>query len=308
MTYNVITLKKGDFSAKINASLGANLISLRNDKLGVKILREPDYSAPLDNPYLYGAPLLFPVNRISGGKFNFEDREFNFPINEQKTGCHLHGELHALPFTIVNNSNSSVTLKFAISKDKPYLCYSEDLEIFVNYKLTKKGIIVKTSFKNNAKVSLPILFGYHTTFNSKFIDNAEPIVKVSFENEIERNMQNYLPTGKLLEFDSVSNELLSGTFNPLSTPISRHYKCKNNGKIEIFDKTSKLKVVYKNSKNLPFRLIYNGNADGYICLEPQTSMANSPNSPFDRDFAGFNVIKPNKKQIFVSKILLKKGK
>ena len=76
MTYNVITLKKGDFSAKINATLGANLISLRNDKLGVKILREPDYSVPLDNPYLYGAPLLFPVNRISGGKFTFDGMEF----------------------------------------------------------------------------------------------------------------------------------------------------------------------------------------------------------------------------------------
>ena len=67
-------------------------------------------------------------------------------------------------------------------------------------------------------------------------------------------------------------------------------------------------VIYENSKNMPFRLIYNGDADGYICLEPQTSLANSPNSPFDRTEAGFLAIKPHSEEIFESKIKVVKTK
>ena len=61
----IITLKNGGYTAKINASKGANCFSLTNDKYNASILREPNYSKPLDNPFLYGAPILFPQNRIA---------------------------------------------------------------------------------------------------------------------------------------------------------------------------------------------------------------------------------------------------
>ncbi len=307
MTYNIITLKFGDFEAKINATLGANLISLKNLKFGTDILREPNYDKTLDNPYLYGAPLLFPVNRISGGKFTFEGREYEFPINEPSTNCHLHGTLHQTPFTVEKCTKNRALLSYTVTSENRYHGFLNDFKVSVLYALKKNGIFIKTTFKNLSNYNMPILFGYHTTFNSKFFKNAEPLVKVGFDYEIERDKTNYLPTGKLLEFDGVSKELLSGTFNPFSQKISRHYKCKNNDKIVIYDKNSNLSVVYKNGKNLNFRLIYNGNADGYICLEPNSSMANAANSPLSRDFAGFKYIKPNKKMVFKSQIQLVKG-
>ena len=79
---SIYKISCGDYTAEINLSRGANCISLRNRKYGAVILREPDYSKELDNPYLYGMPILYPVNRISGGKFEFEGREYVFPINE----------------------------------------------------------------------------------------------------------------------------------------------------------------------------------------------------------------------------------
>ncbi len=307
MTYNIVTIKNGDFEAKINATLGANLISLRNLRLGAKILREPDYSIPLDNPYLYGSPLLFPVNRISGGKFTFDGREYVFPINEPSTNCHLHGTLHQTEFNIDKVNKSRVLLSYTATSENKYLDFPNEFKVTVLYALTKRGVKIKTTFKNLSNFKMPIAFGYHTTFNVNFIDNANPLVKVGAELEIERDMSNYLPTGKLLDFDSVSSSLTSGSFNPLSQPISRHYKCKNDDKIVIFDKNSSYSVVYNNSKNLNYRLIYNGDASGYICLEPQTSMANSPNSPFDRNFAGFSCILPNKTKVYKSQIKLIKG-
>ena len=79
---NIVKILFGEYSAKINITRGANCISLKNSKYNASVLREPDYSKPLDNPYLYGMPILYPVNRISGGSFMFDCRRYTFPINE----------------------------------------------------------------------------------------------------------------------------------------------------------------------------------------------------------------------------------
>ena len=57
-----------------------------------------------------------------------------------------------------------------------------------------------------------------------------------------------------------------------------------------------------------FRLIYNGNADEYICLEPQNCLANCANSPFSREEAGLDYIEPGKSKEYVSKIYIHKGR
>ena len=80
---NIKEIRYKDYSAKINISRGANCIELKNSKYIASILRKPDYTKELDTPYLYGMPVLFPVNRISGGKFEFEKREYKV-VNENQ--------------------------------------------------------------------------------------------------------------------------------------------------------------------------------------------------------------------------------
>ena len=120
---NIVKILFGEYSAKINITRGANCISLKNSKYNASVLREPDYSKPLDNPYLYGMPILFPVNRIEGGEFA-----------------------------------------------------------------------------------------------------------------------------------------------PLEKCISRHYRAKKSGAIELYDKSKNLRVIYENDEKFKWRLFYNGNADEFICL------------------------------------------
>ena len=302
---NIITLKNGDFTAKINASRGANLISLRNDKFGFSALREPDYLKPLDNPYLYGAPILFPVNRISGGQFVFEDRTYKFPINEEKTGCHLHGFLHETPFKVVKSDDNFAEFKFTATKLSPYLDFPHEFEISIKYTLTSIGIEQKTSVINNSDTNMPIMLGFHTTFNSAFLGNKNVYVKVDFEREYERNMQNYLPTGNITENDYNSNLLKFGKFNPFSTSISKHFKSTKS--MIIYDETCDYSLVYENDSKFEFRLIYNGDANEYICLEPQTCLANAVNSPFELSKTGLICAKPHSKLEFLSEIKLLKG-
>ncbi len=302
---NLQKIHYGDYSAVINLDRGANCVSLRNERLGVIALREPNCEkGELDNPYLYGMPILFPVNRISGGSFEFEGRTYRFPINEPQTGCHLHGELHKTHFSLVEKSESRIVCSYRSSE---YLSFPHDFEIVMEYSLSENGLTHTTKITNHSNENMPCMIGFHTTFNSAFAGGCSVSAKVEIEKEFERNMKNYLPTGKMPEFDEVSLALANGSFSPFSKPISRHYRA-GGRTMSLTDNERNLALIYENSENFAFRLIYNGGADEYICLEPQNCAANAPNAPFGREIGGFDYIEPKKSKIFISKIYVKEIK
>ena len=130
----IIELCGGGYTARINLSRGANCISLRHSATGARILREPPDPMRLDNPYLYGMPLLFPVNRISGGRFVFAGREYVFPVNEPNTGCHLHGTLHETPFAVTARSGDSLTAEYTADAAHPYLSFPHAFTLRLSYR------------------------------------------------------------------------------------------------------------------------------------------------------------------------------
>jgi aldose 1-epimerase len=300
----IVKLQAGDYTALINTERGANCISLRNSKYNAVILREPNKSGVLDNPYLYGMPILYPVNRISGGSFEFEGRIYRFPINEPQTNCHLHGMMHEMEFEISEIGDSFVKCVF----ERQYLDFPHRFRVEMKYSLSENGLLHKTKITNLSSENMPNFLGFHTTFNIPFLKGAlAENVRLYAEigNEIERD-RNYLPTGKLLLYDDVAEKINIGEFMPLEKVISRHCKSKKGGQIELTDIKQGIKLVYENDEKFGWRLFYNGSADDYICLEPMTCMANCQNSPFDREYAGFDSIAPYSSKEYVSRIFLEK--
>ena len=301
----IVKLQAGDYTALINTERGANCISLRNSKYNAVILREPNKSGVLDNPYLYGMPILYPVNRISGGSFEFEGRIYRFPINEPQTNCHLHGMMHEMEFEISEIGDSFVKCVF----ERQYLDFPHRFRVEMKYSLSENGLLHKTKITNLSSENMPNFLGFHTTFNIPFLKGAlAENVRLYAEigNEIERD-RNYLPTGKLLLYDDVAEKINIGEFMPLEKVISRHCKSKKGGQIELTDIKQGIKLVYENDEKFGWQLFYNGSADGYICLEPMTCMANCQNSPFDREYAGFDSIAPYSSKEYVSRIYLEDG-
>lgn len=305
---NKISIGRGDWSAVIDVEHGANCISLGNEKYGGKLLREPPMGQELDNPYLYGMPILFPVNRIESGSFEFEGRKYVFPINEPATNCHLHGELHKTGFELTNKTDSKITCRYVAAKDTPYLCFPHEFEIVMEYELKDDGFYHTVTVIHLSELNMPLFLGFHTTFNTLFTKNskAEDIrVFANISEEYERNMEvNYLPTGIKPPFDAVSTSLSDGTYKPFAGKISRHYRGK--GQMWITDIGNNLRVVYENDEKYGFRLIYNGGSDGYICLEPQTCLANCQNSPFPREEGGFDFLQAGESKTYRSRIFLEK--
>ncbi len=297
------TIQYGDYFAKINVSRGADCIRLYNKKYKAEILRVPDYDN-LDNPYLYGMPVLFPVNRISGGQFIFEERVYSFPINEPNTNCALHGEMHCKEFEIISQSESQIVCLYR-AKEGAYLGFPHTFEIEISYQLDEGGFEQNTVVRNCSDKNMPVLLGFHTTFRVPFVEDGDIRnirIHADVAEEYERNMQNYLPTGNILSADAISEALLKGQYIP-DQKLSRLYKAGASRTMEIIDYEKQCKVIYENDAKLGFRLIYN-EGRGFICLEPQTCIANAPNSPFERYSVGFDHIEPGKEKSYRSHIKL----
>ena len=302
-----ICLQAGEYTAIINPSRGANCISLRHNGYGANVLREPNY-ANLDNPYLYGMPILYPNNRISDGRFTFEGREYAFPINEPATNCHIHGFLHETPFEVVERGADYVVCEYRATQDKPYYSFPHEFSIRIIYRLSENGLDCDTEIRNESDENMPNLLGFHTTFNIPFLadgDSSDVRVLAEVKDLVERNMQVYLPTGKILPDDEIAIKLCRGEFMPFEAVISRQYFAKDGGRVALTDVKRKLSVVYEMDEKFGFRLLYNGKADEYICIEPQTCMANAPNAPFNREYAGFDYFKPNEKKVYRTKIYIR---
>ena len=298
-------IRYGDYTAKINVSKGGNCISLCNSRHNCSILREPDYERGLDSPYLYGIPILFPVNRISRGTFEFEGRTYVFPINEENTNCFLHGTLHDAPFEVEHQEENRILLCYQATGELPYLSFPHAFEIRMEYSLSTEGLLQEVEIRNLSSENMPVFLGFHTAFRLPFAKGSKREalkVKVDIVKEYERNMSVYLPTGGILEFDEVSKSLADGSFVP-DKPVSRHYRSGEWGRMSITDPDRSLTVVYENCPEFAFRLIY-GQGSDFICLEPQTCMADCANAPFPREETGFGYVKPGEKKRYWSKIRL----
>ena len=303
MMNNIIEIKSKKSKALINLSRGANCISFVCDELGADVLRTPDYDN-LDNPYLYGMPIIFPANRISEGKFEFGGQLYSFPINEPATGCHLHGVLHETEFKLEEQIESSVKCCLSFNARDGF---QHDFDVVITYEITDYSLKHTTQIINKSALEMPCFLGFHTTFNLPFVEDscAENCrVYAELGDEIERNMANYLPTGVILSPDDITKSFADGSFKPYENILSRHYKASGNGAIELYDVQKQVKIIYKNDNKYNFRLFYNGGAKDFICLEPMNCMANCANSPFDRKYAGFSYIKPYETETFNSEIII----
>jgi len=96
-----VSISAGDYEAIIIPQVGANLISLRNTKKEIDVLRTPEtYEELVKNPVLYGIPVLFFPNRIDRGIIKRNGLDIRLPLNDPTGTKHIHGFLHNKPWKV----------------------------------------------------------------------------------------------------------------------------------------------------------------------------------------------------------------
>lgn len=308
---NVVTLSAHGYEAAICPQRGANLIRLARPDLGLDALRTPAGLADFTegNPYLWGTPILFPPNRISGARFTFEGRVYRWPLNEPATGCFLHGSIHETPFTVVEEAADRAVLRYRATAEAPYLTFPHAFTMTVTYTLDKGGLCQAVGIRNDSPLTMPVALGFHTTFRIPFTRGGRPEdvrLALSCGREIPRNMADYLPTGELVTDFAWREDYRRGAMAPCAHNISRHYEMAEPRRMALTDAATGARVVYEADESYRYWMVYNGGSRDFLCVEPQTWMNNCPNAPFPREETGFDCLAPGAEKTYRTWIRLER--
>ena len=137
---------------------------------GDALYAAPDWEAnPV--PTRSGHPVLFPFpNRLRDGRFTFEGRTYQLPLNES-TGRHaIHGFTPRNPWRVaaveVGTNAAAITGQFRLSEDLPAArdLWPADCSLTLTYRLTPTALRVEAVVENPDAGPLPFGLGYHPYF------------------------------------------------------------------------------------------------------------------------------------------------
>lgn len=216
-------LSAGGYEAEFSADIGATCFRLFYKPLNAEILRTPNGESQRNtNVYLFGNPILFPPNRIRGGRFVFRGKEYVLPVNESQTGCFIHGNLLNLPFAKKQISQSEIEFRYSAKKGE-YLGFPHDFTVRRHYKLGENGLEEYTTVINDGVCEMPVMLAYHTTFNLDFCGDMQNVkLQVPVTQEYLRD-KNFLPTGETAYGRPRDLALANGEFVPAKQPFSAFY-------------------------------------------------------------------------------------
>ncbi|REK74685.1 aldose 1-epimerase [Paenibacillus paeoniae] len=287
-----IWLEWGPYQAAVLPRAGANLIAFRDTEKHYAILREPaadEMELFRSNSVIYGIPLLFPPNRYENGTFNWNGRTYTFPINEERTGNHIHGFFLDSVWRVEGfgstGQESFVNLSITIEEDHPiYAFLPHRFSIQLRYSLSANGLLQHVIVKNNGEEAMPCMLAFHTTINAPFAPESLPgdyryTLTIDKRWELDERM---LPTGEhqpLLE----EEELMKSTgLSPYWKPMDNHYisdvNASGRNAMELTDTREGVTLVYDAGTAYKHWMIWNNDATpGFFCPEPQINLVNAPN-------------------------------
>jgi aldose 1-epimerase len=103
----------------------------------------PDYRGALVAPW---------PNRIAGGRYTYEGRQLQLPVNEPKRDAALHGLVCEQPWTLVSSEPSGIRLRHAI---RPSAGYPFSVLLEVTYRLDDAGFHTEVSATNTGDHTAP---------------------------------------------------------------------------------------------------------------------------------------------------------
>ncbi|GGH49547.1 galactose mutarotase [Paenibacillus silvae] len=286
-----VWLRFGAFEAAVIPSIGANLVAFRDTEKGYRYLREPnqdDMKEFLAAPAVYGIPILSPPNRYEDGRFPWNGKVYQLPINEPATGNHLHGFLHDVEWKLEgygsNDQESYVTLSQSIGEGHTFYKYLPfTFTVTLRYSLSSQGLQQQLIVNNTGTEYMPNLFAFHTAIKVPFAPDSQSsdyTAKVTIGQRRELNERS-LPTGQFQPLTPEEEQLKANGVSPFFAAMDNHYTAEpQNGRnyMELTDHRTGDKLVYDVGTSYKHWMIWNNNAcHEFFCPEPQMNLVNAPN-------------------------------
>jgi aldose 1-epimerase len=301
-----VWLQAGPYEAAVLPGIGGNLIAFRDTEKQYQFLHEPaaeEMEAFKAKPVIHGIPVLFPPNRYEDGKFPWNGKVYEFPVNEPETGNHLHGFLHYIPWTVehfgADETESRVTLVQRVSEGHPvYKYFPHSFTIKLRYTLSESGLLQHVIVRNDGQDSMPCLLAFHTAVNAPFAPNstaADYRLKLTIGQRWELN-ERMLPTKRYQPLKKEEELMKSAGIFPFFEAMDNHYTSEPQGgrnRMELTDTRNRVTLVYDAGTAYKHWMIWNNNAtEGFFCPEPQINLVNAPNVPLPAEQIGLISLEP----------------
>jgi aldose 1-epimerase len=142
-----------------------------------------------------GQPLLPWPNRLGDGRYAFEGREYQLPIDEVSASNAIHGLTRWLNWHTVDQQPDRLTMALTLHSRPGY---PFPLDLRLTYRLADDGLAIHTEAINVGSQSLPFGAGFHPyyTVGTPLVDAATLRVPASHTLELDGRG---LPTGRLLD-------------------------------------------------------------------------------------------------------------
>ena len=214
--------------------------------------------------------LPFP-NRMKDGKYDFEGKSYQFPINDMHTNNNLHGFLETIPMEIIDKKNmdnkQTITLK---GKFKGLSYFPFPFEFILKYFLSDSELTIESTIKNVGKTNMPIGYGWHPYFklDTEKVDDLllqfPDCQAVTIDNRM-------MPTGEMLPYFNFSKKTkIDQTIFDNCFFINKNKKT-NRAEIIVKSQTTTLIVWQETGDNAcNYFQIYTPENRKTIAIEPMT--------------------------------------
>lgn len=303
---DAIRLFAGDYEAAVLPGIGGNLISFRDTSKGYSFLHEPgknEMEAFKARPMIHGIPVLFPPNRYEDGRFLWNGRSYHLPVNESRTGNHLHGFLYDIPWEVEqfghHGNQAFVRLKVSVdTTSHMYRHFPHTFTFWLEYTLSDLGLRQQVVIRNEGTEPMPCLLAFHTSLNAPFCPTSRPEdyrfhMTVGERWELNERM---LPTGSYQRLTAWEEEMKGTGVYPFVEAMDNHYTAQTrNGRNRavLTDLKEQVSLVYDVGGSYKQWMIWNNKATpGFFCPEPQVNLVNAPNSHLPHEQIGLFALAP----------------
>lgn len=263
--------KTGDY-LRIDEKTGASLIELNLGGLSLIDLPGSSDHPLASNPYHPSALLTPWVNRVRNGNYSFKGKNYQLPINEPALGNAIHGLLARVPFTLVQKTESSVTLEHAYQGAEPN--YPFPFTFRYTYTLAEEGGLEITFMaQNTGSTSMPFACGWHPYFS--FPDTKAADLSIKFH-----------PTSRFLS-DSQMIPLKEENLQGKSEFVFSQEKVDHVFRLEPREKHVTEFIDHKHQRSLfltqssvqfPFLVVFQPEGYHSVAIEPMTANTDAFNT------------------------------
>ncbi len=311
--YSGIKMVNDQLEAWLIPAWGSNLIRLKLRESDTELLRNPNsLNEYMEQPMLYGIPILFPPNRIANGTFSFHQSTYHFDVNEPERNNHLHGFVFNRPWQLlsaeVNGHRIEVRTMFDSTLHPDVVRqFPHPFTIVMYYELEGSKLSMNATIVNHGNTPFPWGLGYHTTFTipmRPFVyDSGGSTLYIPVSHHWELTEQ-LVPTGRLMTSALVT--ALNEGICPSDYALDDVFLSSVTGDVNMAileDGVNGVVLKYTCDSQFTQWVIYNDDGrQGYVSIEPYTWVTNAPNLSLPHSLTGLQVLNPGEKVILNSSI------